>query len=264
MTRPYTVLIVDDEYPLRRSLSLILQKQNYQVETAADAEAALRCLQSREYDLMFLDLNMPGMNGIELLVQVHEQFPQMPVLILTAYAALESAIQAIRLEARDYLIKPVEPVEILTRVEEILAHREQPARKKEIVEEIQSLLSELGKMHGEERILTNASTSTDPIHFLRKGPFELDLKARHATLNGEYIPVSGVYFDYLGALLRHAPKAVSYKILVKESQGYDVSFVEARDMARWRVHELRKVIEVDPRQPYYILTVRGTGYRLAI
>lgn len=261
MTRQNTILIVDDEDPLRRSLSLILQKQNYRVETAANAEAALECLQSREYDLMFLDLNMPGMNGIDLLVQIHRQFPQMPVLILTAYAALESAIQAIRLEARDYLVKPAEPVEILTRVAEILAEREQPARKKEIVDKMQSLLTELQKMEGTAAPPT--STSTDPDSLLKKGPFELDLHAHHITLNGKYIPVSGIYLAYLSTLLRHAPKAVAYKTLVKESQGFEVSFVEARDLARWRIHELRKVIEADPGRPQYILTVRGTGYRVA-
>ena len=99
---------------------------------------------------MFLDLNLPGMSGIDLLLEVHRQVPHMPVLILTAHAALESAIQAIRLGARDYLIKPVEPVVILTRVAEILAESEQPARKKEIVGQIQTLLAELQKMEGEE------------------------------------------------------------------------------------------------------------------
>jgi DNA-binding response OmpR family regulator len=82
--------------------------------------------------------------------------------------------------------------------------------------------------------------------------------------NGRYIPITGIYFDYLSTLLRHAPKAVEYKTLVKESQRYDVATAEARDLARWRIHELRKMIEVDPEQPQYILTVRGTGYRLVI
>src|SRR5688572_18660610 len=133
MRRQYTVLIVDDEEPLRLSLSLILQKENYHVTTAGNVEEALDCLQRQEYDLMFLDLNMPGRSGIELLLKVHNRFPHLPVLILTAHAALESAIQAVRLGARDYLIKPVEPVLILTRVAEILAEGEEPARKKEIV-----------------------------------------------------------------------------------------------------------------------------------
>lgn len=267
MTSQNTILIVDDEDRLRLSLSLILQKENYRVQTAANAEAALDCLKSQEYDLMFLDLNMPGMSGIDLLVQVRKQAPHMPVLILTAYAALESAIQAVRLGARDYLIKPVEPVLILARVAEILAESEQPARKKEIVGQIQALLAELQKMEGEDTTPTStlaALPSADPARFLKKGMFELDLHARHAALNGRYISVTGIYFDYLATLLRHAPKVVAYKTLVKESQGYDVTIAEAKDLARWRIHELRKMIEADPEQPQYILTVRGTGYRLAI
>jgi DNA-binding response OmpR family regulator len=267
MTPQKTILIVDDEDHLRLSLSLILQKENYRVKTAANANEALDCLKLREYDLMFLDLNMPGISGIDLLAEIHRQAPNMPVLILTAHAALESAIQAVRLGARDYLLKPVEPALILTRVAEILAEREQPARKKELVSQIQALLAELQQMDGEDTTPTStlaALPSADPARFLKKGIFELDLHARHATLNGKYIPVTGINFDYLGTLLRHAPKAVAYKTLVKESQGYEVAISEARDLARWRIHELRKIIETDPEQPQYILTVRGTGYRLAI
>ena len=101
MTPQNSILIVDDEDRLRLSLSLILQKENFRVETAANAEEALKHLQSHEYDLMFLDLNLPGMSGIDLLVEVHKRAPHMLVLILTAHAALESAIQAVRLGARD-------------------------------------------------------------------------------------------------------------------------------------------------------------------
>jgi DNA-binding response OmpR family regulator len=267
MTVPNSILIVDDEDHLRLSLSLILQKERYHVETVADAEAALNCLRARTYDLMFLDLNLPGMSGIDLLVEVHERYPHLSVLILTAHAALESAIQAVRLGARDYLIKPVEPVLIITRVAEVLAENEQPALKKAIVSQIQGLLAELQKIEGEDATPIHALTAlpaTDAARFLKKGDFELDLHARHVMLNGRYIPVAGIYFDYLGTLLRHAPKVVAYKTLVKESQGYDVPIDEAKELARWRIHELRKVIEVDVQQPQYILTVRGTGYRLVI
>lgn len=267
MTPQTSILIVDDEDRLRFSLSLILQKENYRVECAANAEEALDCLGSHDYDLMFLDLNLPGMSGIDLLTEVHKQAPHMPVLILTAHAGLDSAIQAVRLGARDYLIKPVEPVLIITRVAEILAEREEPARKKEIVAQIQSLLAELQKMEGEQTTPTStlaAVPSADDARFLKKGKFELDLHARHATLGGRYIPVTGIYFDYLTTLLRHAPKAVDYKALVKEAQGYDVATAEARDLARWRIHELRKLIESNLEEPQYILTVRGMGYRLAL
>jgi len=262
-----TILIVDDDHRLRLSLSLVLQKGNYRVETAANAETALECLRLHDYGIMFLDLNMPGMNGIDLLNEVHKHYPHMPVLILTAHAELESAIQAVRLGARDYLIKPIEPVLILAHVAEILAENEQPARKKEIVAQIQDLLAELQKIDGEDTTPTGmlvALSPADPARFLKKGGFELDLHARHASLNGRYISITGIYFDYLGTLLRHAPKAVAYQTLVKESQGYETTIVEAKDLTRWRIHELRKVIEANPRQPQYILTVRGTGYRLAV
>jgi DNA-binding response OmpR family regulator len=264
MTPQNSILIVDDEDPLRLSLSLILKKENYRVEVAANAEEALDYLQRHEYDLMFLDLNLPGMSGIDLLIDVHRRLPHMPVLILTAHAALESAIQAVRLGARDYLIKPVEPTLILTRVAEILTESEQPTRKKEIVGQIQALLTELRHMNGEDMNPASTPPSVDGTRLLKKGVFELDLLEHHATLNGKYIPVTGIYFDYLSTLLRHAPKTVEYKTLVKESQGYDADLIEAREMARWRIHELRKIIEADADRPQYILTVRGTGYRLAI
>lgn len=259
------ILIVDDEPALRRSLSLILQEENYEVETAADGEEALHCLRSREYDLMFLDLSLPGISGIDLLAKIHRQFAHMPVLILTAHAALDTAMQAVRLGARDYLIKPADPATILTRVAEIFAETEQPPRMKEIVGEIQSLLAELQTLEGRESTPTSTLAAVPPVHrarFLKKGMFELDLHTRHATLRGRYIPVTGVYFDYLSTLLHHAPNPVGCRILVKESQGYDVEMLEARELARWRIHELRKIIEADPEQPQYIQTVRGLGYRL--
>ena len=265
MMSPKSILIVDDEDPLRLSLSYILQKAKYRVEAATNAEEALGCLKLHEYDLMFLDLNMPGMSGIDLLVEVHRLYPRMHVLILTAHAALESAIQAVRFGARDYLLKPAEPVVILDRVAEILAEgSEQPARKKEILNQLQSLLDELQKINGEDRTpISPTPPPAESAHILKKGNFELDLEAHYATLNGKYIPVAGIYFDYLCTLLRHAPKAVPYKTLVKESQAFDATTVEATDLARWRIHGLRHMIEVDPQHPEYILTVRGFGYRLA-
>ncbi len=74
--------------------------------------------------------------------------------------------------------------------------------------------------------------------------------------------MSGTAFDYLATLIRHAPNPVPFQTLVSDSQGYEVTRAEAQEIARWWVHQLRKVIEQDPDHPQFILTVRGTGYRL--
>ncbi len=262
-----SILIIDDEANLRRSLALILQKAGYSVTSAASGQEAIQYLQSGAYDLSFLDLKMPDKNGLELLPELRKLYPDMPVLILTAHATLESAIEAVRRGARDYLIKPIDPQTILIRVEEILSEQRQPKRRREIVSDIQDLLAELRQIDGTDvhpaNVLVTLS-STDPTRFLQRGPLSLDLHARHVKLEDRFIQLSPTAFDYLVTLVRHSPNAVSYETLVMESQGYKTSLNEARDLARWRIHELRKALEPDSEHPKYIITERGTGYRLVI
>lgn len=267
MTSASSILIVDDEANLRRSLALVLQKAGYMVTNASSGQEAIQSLQSNIYNLMFLDLKMPDVNGMELLPRIRNQYPDMPVLILTAHATLESAIEAVRKGARDYLIKPIDPPTILSRVEEILNEQRQPKRRREIVSGIQELLSELRQIDGDDGSapgLLVTLSSTDPTRFLQRGSLTLDLHARHVKMGDRFIQLSPTAFDYLVTLLRHSPNPVSYETLVMEAQGYKTSLNEARDLARWRIHELRKAIEPDTGMPRYIITERGTGYRLVI
>jgi DNA-binding response OmpR family regulator len=265
MTSAYTILIIDDEPNLRRSLAMILQRAGYSITCAESAEQVHQYLQAGAYDLVFLDLKMPDINGLQLLPEIRRQYPEMPVLILTAHATLDSAIEAVRKGARDYLLKPINPEQILKRVGEVLAEQQQPRRRREIVGEIQNLLKELNQVEGamaEEPVLQAVAPSADPARILRRGPFVLDLHARYASLGEQLISLSPTAFDYLATLVRHSPNPVSYETLVMESQGYKTTPVEAREMARWRIHELRKALETDTRNPSYIITVRDVGYRL--
>ncbi len=260
-----TILVIDDEPNLRNTLSKILQNEGYVVTPADGANQALQYLQAGAYDLAFLDLMMPGMDGITLLGEIRKYYPEMPVLILTANATLESAMEAVRQGARDYMIKPVDPPHIITRVKEILAEQQQPKRQREIMGQIQNLVYELQTLDGGEKIssdILNTLPPTDPARFLQRGPFTLDLHARHVTFNDKFVPLSPSNFDYLVTLVRHSPKPVSYENMVREAQGYELTRIEAQEMARWRIHELRKALEPNPKRPRYIITVRGQGYRL--
>lgn len=261
------ILVVDDDTQLRFTFSSILEKGGYRAQTCENPSDVISLLGSETFDLVFLDLNMPGMSGIEVLQKIKELFPELPVLILTAHASLETAIQAIRLGARDYLIKPVDPAQLLDRVADVLDEINQPIRKREIVGQIQDLLGELQKIEGGEATPTRLLATvppTDTARMLKRGPFTLDLHARHVTLDGRYLPITDINFDYLVTLIRYAPKPVPYKVLVKESQGYETAMIEAKGLARWRIHELRKIVEANSSSPQLIVTVRGRGYRLAI
>lgn len=262
----HTILIIDDETNLRHTLALILQREGYSVTTAGSATEAIQALQAGAFDLAFLDLKMPDIDGIQVLPDIRQLYPEMPVLILTAHATLDSAIEAVRQGARDYLLKPIDPPQILERVKEIIEETNQARRRRQIMEEFKELLAELHHIQTKEPVPTPTvnSNTNDPARFLQRGPIALDLLTRHATLGDRALSLSPTAFDYLATLIRHSPDPVTYETLVMESQGYKPNSIEARDMARWRIHELRKALEQDSRQPEYIITIRSIGYRLVV
>ena len=262
MITPNSILVIDDEPNLRKSLALILQHAGYQVTTAEHAQAALCTLQAGSYDLVFLDIKLPDMNGMELLPQIRRLYPDLPVLILTAHATLESAMAAVRQGARDYLLKPLRAEQILTRVHEVLAEQTSPKRRRELVTQIQGLVAELHQVDDPRSPAPAIPGASDMARYMRRGALVLDLYTRRAELNDQHIPLAPSAFDYLTTLMRHAPHPVTYDTLVLESQGYTVSRNEAREMAGWQIHELRKAIEPDPQHPNLIITVRNVGYRL--
>ncbi len=263
----HSILIIDDEPNLRRSLGLILQRAGYTVTTAANANEALQLLQAGAYELTFLDIKLPDINGIQLLPQIRELYPEMPVLILTAHATLDTAIGAVRSGARDYLLKPVDPESILSRVDNIMSEQK-PMRRREITNQLQSLLAELQTMDatGPAKVdIAKSATQDDPARYINCGSLVLDRHTHSVRHEERSISLPPSTFDYLVTLARHSPDAVPYDKLVSESQGYQhLSRAEAKDITRWQVHEIRKLLEPDPRHPRFIITVRDVGYRLVV
>ena len=263
----HSILIIDDEPNLRRSLGLILQRAGYLITSASSAAEAIHLLQAGAYDLTFLDIKLPDQNGLQLLPQIRDLYPEMPILILTAHATLDTAIGAVRLGAKDYLLKPIDPENILARVADILKEAK-PRRRREITTQLQSLLAELQSIDGKEVSTAPAEKTTpsvDPARFLKCGPLVLDRHTHSVQFKECNTSLPPSTFDYLVTLVRHSPHPVTYEKLVHESQGYQhLSRAEAREISRWQMHEIRRLLEPDPRHPQIIITVRDLGYRLVV
>jgi DNA-binding response OmpR family regulator len=109
-----------------------------------------------------------------------------------------------------------------------------------------------------------ASSSTFTTHILQKGPFLLNREKRQASYDGEHLKLSPINFDYLWTLLLSAPDPVSYEKLVSESIGFRLAITDPRQATRWRIQQLRQVIESNPQRPNRILSVPGYGYRIRV
>jgi DNA-binding response OmpR family regulator len=259
------ILIVDDEPALRQTLGAILKRSGFIPVLAGTGQEGLGKLGRDSFSLIFLDIKLPDVMGVDLLPKIHQIDPDLPVVILTAHATLDAAIQAVRGGARDFLVKPIDPKAIINRVDQILQENKEPQRQREIISQVQDLLAELHPPdisgHRTETPQAQASDG-DAARFLSCGMIKADLHTQHIEFDGAVIPIPPSSFEYLITLMRHSPEAVSFEALVKESQGYECSRNEARDITRWHMHKLRKALEQDSSDPQHLITVRDLGYRL--
>ena len=256
------VMVVDDETVARVSLSEILRLEGYQVATAASGEEALSLLRkSGPFDLMVLDLKMPGMDGLEVTEAVRAQSPGTVIILLTAFATLETAIQAIRNGAHDYLIKPCPIPVVLESVRKGLAKRQQEQQRQHLVSKLQRTLSELVTVEGAEVI--EESASSQPSRFLQVRDVVVDRQKHVAMLRGQPLDLTPTEFKILVCLLETPDQVWSPQELVRRAQGYETDAWGARAIVRVHIRRLRKKMEADPSNPRYIINVRGVGYMFA-
>lgn len=261
------VLIIDDEDGLRYTLTRVLKSAGCEVSAAADAPQALELIDTTPLDLVYLDIHLPSMNGLEVLKKIRASHPLLPVILFTAHASLQSALEAIRLGAADYLVKPIDPEVFVARTRVILEEQFIERRKREIREQMATLREELRTLEDQsappqqQRIISTPEVAE---RFLKRGKFIVDLQAQRATLEARVLSLPPTAFTYLTVLTRHAPKAVDYQTLVTEAQGYAVEQSEASELSKYHIHVLRQAINAKPDEAGYILNVRGVGYRLLI
>lgn len=171
MERENRIMIVDDEEAMRESLSAWLVKEGYQTMTADSGPQALSLLAEGRYDLLLVDIKMPGMDGLELLHRIREAYPQVLVIMITAYGSIESAVEAMKNGASDYLLKPFDPEQLILLIEKVFKHqaileenlllRERLAEREETV--FEDLVSSSPAMLEIFNLIENVAASDVPI-----------------------------------------------------------------------------------------------------
>ncbi len=257
------ILIVDDEKAMRLSLSEIFSLRGAGVTAAADGREAIELLSQRDFDLMLLDLKMPGMSGMQVLEVAQKVRPGTVVILLTAHATLDSAISALRRGTYDYLLKPCEPRALIAAVERGLAKRNEFLRRQNLVGLMEQTVSALKSDTPAESLPAAASQPPAPAEeILHAGPVTVDRRKRIALLDDQVLDLSPTEFNVLAHFARHADCAISCSELVRESLGYQCSEHEARPVMRVHIHRLRQKLEIDPADPKRLVTVRAAGYML--
>ncbi len=138
-----SILVIDDEEYLRKTLMFLLEMKGYQVKEAMGGKQAKDQIHQQNFDLVLLDLKLPDINGLDLLSEIMKEDPSMPVIVLSAQAQINYAIDAIRRGAVDYMIKPANPESILTRAEEVLSAPKRSLSERDIDGEVKRLLDRL-------------------------------------------------------------------------------------------------------------------------
>ena len=199
------ILVVDDEEIVRVSLRNWLREDGHEVACAASAKAALEMLEDQPWEIMLVDIKMPRISGLELLEKVKDLHADIHVVMMTAYASVESAVKAMRTGAYDYLVKPFEPEELrmlITRIMETRTLRKENVALKERIDDSQGLDQIVGRCEGMKKVFqlvqdVAESNSTALITGESGTGKELIAKAIHARSKRKYMPFVPVS---LGAL----------------------------------------------------------------
>jgi two-component system phosphate regulon response regulator OmpR len=220
------ILVVDDDTRLRELLKSFLSRNGFRVTAASSASEARQRLQGLDFDLIVLDVMMPGQTGLEFAGELRRT-DDVPILMLTAMGDPKDRIAGLEKGVDDYLGKPFEPRELLLRIQNVLRR----ARPFEPTQQV-------------ERLVTF-------------GPMQFDLELGELTQKGKRVPLTDAEIALLRALTGRLGQVLSREALCK-SVGSEVN-ERAIDV---QVTRLRRKIEPDPGFPRYLRTVRGQGYRL--
>jgi DNA-binding response OmpR family regulator len=270
------VLVVDDEGAIRYSVSKTLQRVGYTVSEAASGEEALDAMKKDRYDVVLTDIRMPGLTGVELLKRIKEVAPDAIVILMTGYASLGTAVEALRLGAHDYLIKPSSSQDIRQSVARGVERARNLKRRRALLDAIRSNVSELTRTDVDvvKNIFDDADFDDEPPKMdepvaepissnMTLGPLTIYPGRYQISVDNQPIDLTPTEFDLLLYLAAHRGRVVSCHELVREVRGYTVDEAEAREVIRPHVSNLRRKLKQAGQDADLIVNVRGIGYRLS-
>lgn len=227
MSMPIHILVVDDEADLVELISYNLKREGFTVDSALDGETAITKIKKGKYDLLILDLMLPGIQGIELcrIIRNDPKHSSLPIIMLTAKGEEVDKILGLEMGADDYITKPFSPREVVARVKAVLRRlKEKPVPEK----------------------------------ILKIGELEIDSERYTVSIKGKPVKLSATEFKLLLFLAERRGKVFSRDQLL-DAIWRDEAFVEPRTVDV-HIRRLRSNIEKDPAHPRYIKTMRGIGY----
>jgi len=227
MTEECSVLVVDDEPPLRRVLRSSLRNSGFLVEEARSADEALELIAKRQFDLALIDINMPGANGFELCEQLRDSGRQIGIVMVTVRDSEKDTVQALEAGADDYITKPFRLGELVARCNAVL-----------------------------RRVQANNIQDKGVI---QAGDLEIDLDRRLLRKRRKVVRLTPTEFSLLVFLMKNPGVLLTHAKLLGAIWGPE--YREEVEYLRSYIRQLRKKIEDDPAQPKYLLTEPWLGYR---
>lgn len=232
------VLIVDDEQSILTLLAFNLEKEGYHVDTALDGLEGFKMALAQSYDFIILDLMLPSMGGMDICKKLRQEKVEAPIMMLTAKDDELEKIIGLELGADDYMTKPFSPREVLARMKAIM-------RRMSSKNNAEEALSKAGDNEEEELI--------------QVGDIQIDPSQYEVIVRGEKIDVTPKEFELLMYMIKRINRILSREQLLDAIWNFD--YAGETRIVDVHISHLREKIEVDTKNPAYIRTVRGFGYK---
>ena len=218
------LLVVEDEADIAFGLERDLALEGYEVDVVGDGESALQRAAQRTFDLILLDVMLPGKDGFDVCRELRRSGVQTPIILLTAKSHEAEKVLGLELGADDYVTKPFSPVELRARIKALLRR-----------------------------------AADGDLDVFRFGAFEVDFDRFELRCSGEPVELTPIEFKLLAAFVRSPGRLLSRQQLLDKVWGRDTHVTDR--VVDTHIGNLRRKIELDPQRPAFLISVRGFGYR---